>query len=157
MEDVKPVKMEDGQYDQSEYDHITMNGHSNLDVKPKTELQDLFSTTSPKRSTTDLPLPPLSPPSETEDFKPKPRGRRKGGQNGKASSTPPPEPTLIAEYPVAWDEAHETFESLDKCVYERKDMGLSRELDEMMVCDCIYDRRESLATSCMVGAGSRRM
>ena len=37
----------------------------------------------------------------------------------------------------------ETFETLEKCVYERKDLGLSREQDEMMICDCVYDRGKS--------------
>lgn len=48
---------------------------------------------------------------------------------------------LIDDLPLAWDEAHETFDVLEACVYETKKMGLSREQDEMMVCDCVYDKR----------------
>lgn len=51
-------------------------------------------------------------------------------------------PPLIADLPNAWDEAHESFEVLERCVYESKKMGASRETDEMMVCDCVYDKRE---------------
>lgn len=49
-------------------------------------------------------------------------------------------PPLIADLPSAWDEAHESFAVLEKCVYESKRMGASKEQDEMMVCDCVYDR-----------------
>lgn len=49
---------------------------------------------------------------------------------------------LIDDLPVAWDAAHDTFDVLEACVYENKKMGLSREQDEMMVCDCSYDKRE---------------
>ncbi len=52
-------------------------------------------------------------------------------------------PPLIDQLPVAWDEAHETFEVLERCVYETKKLGLSREQDEMMVCDCMFDKRKS--------------
>ena len=50
---------------------------------------------------------------------------------------------MVDDLPVAWDEAHATFTALDKCVYETKGLGLSREQDDMMVCDCVYDKRES--------------
>jgi hypothetical protein len=52
-------------------------------------------------------------------------------------------PPTIGDLPNAWDEAHETFEVLERCVYESKKMGASREQDEMMVCDCVFDKRES--------------
>jgi histone-lysine N-methyltransferase SETD2 len=52
-------------------------------------------------------------------------------------------PMMVDDLPVAWDEAHATFTALDKCVYETKGLGLSREQDDMMVCDCVYDKRES--------------
>ena len=93
------------------------------------------------------------------------KGSRAAGKSG--SSTPARAgPILIADLPTAWDEAHETFTSLQKCVYERKDLGLSRESDEMMVCDCVFDKRESirgvvlarvsrgLRELCMLGAGT---
>jgi hypothetical protein len=60
----------------------------------------------------------------------------------KKEKSPPSGPILIPDLPIAWDEAHETFETLEKCVYERKDLGLSRESDEMMVCDCSFNKRE---------------
>lgn len=56
--------------------------------------------------------------------------------------SPPPPPRLCLDLPTAWDEAHETFEVLERCVYERKELGLSREQDDMMVCDCVFDKRE---------------
>lgn len=52
-------------------------------------------------------------------------------------------PMMVDDLPVAWDEAHATFTALDKCVYETKGLGLSREQDDMMVCDCVYEKRES--------------
>lgn len=66
--------------------------------------------------------------------------RRAGGRvkKEKEAFAPP----LIDQLPQAWDEAHETFEVLERCVYETKKLGLSREQDEMMVCDCIFDRSE---------------
>jgi hypothetical protein len=51
-------------------------------------------------------------------------------------------PMMVDDLPMAWDEAHATFTALDKCVYETKGLGLSREQDDMMVCDCVYDKRE---------------
>lgn len=72
-----------------------------------------------------------------EDLLPTPRRKKKG-----TSRTPPPKPALVDHLPVAWDEAHESFGTLEKCVYEHKTLGLSREQDEMMVCDCVYDRGE---------------
>jgi hypothetical protein len=126
MEDIKPVKTEEPP--------------SSFEVKPKLEdLADLFTAASPKRSPSSYrPPSPPSPRSPSPEPKSKPRGRRKGGKD----QSPPPPPTLIDDLPTAWDEAHRTFESMERCVYERKDMGLSREMDEMMVCDCVYDRRE---------------
>lgn len=68
---------------------------------------------------------------------------------GRRRTTSPPVPAgpaLIGDLPLAWDDALETFETLDRCVYERKDLGLSREQDEMMVCDCPFDPGESPAS-----------
>lgn len=67
-----------------------------------------------------------------------PRGGRQ------AIKKEPVQRSLIDDLPVAWDEAHETFVALERCVYETKKLGLSREQDEMMVCDCVYDKREFL-------------
>lgn len=64
--------------------------------------------------------------------------RANGGRGKKEAFRPP----LIDQLPVAWDEAHETFEVLEKCVYETKRLGLSREQDEMMICDCSLDKSE---------------
>ena len=80
-----------------------------------------------------------SKPSIDDIHLPKPKtGRRK-------VIPPPVVPILIDHLPTAWDEAHETFEGMEKCVYERKNLGLSREQDEMMVCDCVYDKRKILS------------
>lgn len=67
---------------------------------------------------------------------------RKNGPGRKGKETVPFVPPLIAGLPNAWDEAHESFEVLERCVYESKKMGASREQDEMMVCDCLFDRSE---------------
>lgn len=72
---------------------------------------------------------------------PVPGSARRGRK--KALATPPPPPKLIDDLPLAWDAAHETFETLDRCVYETKRLGLSREQDEMMVCDCVWDKGQS--------------
>lgn len=66
-----------------------------------------------------------------------------GSSRRKKESTPPRPPMLIPDLPLAWDDALGSFDSLERCVYERKDLGLSREQDDMMVCDCTYDPGES--------------
>ncbi|WVQ94922.1 hypothetical protein IAU59_002008 [Kwoniella sp. CBS 9459] len=74
-----------------------------------------------------------------------------GGKRGRKSAKPTPTPTgpqLIDDLPEAWDEAHETFEALEKCHYELKSLGLSKEQDEMMVCDCVWDRNDPDADPC---------
>ncbi|WVQ83668.1 hypothetical protein IAT38_005811 [Cryptococcus sp. DSM 104549] len=72
-------------------------------------------------------------------------GKGKKGGKVKAEEAPP---VLIDDLPTAWDEAHETFETLEKCVYERKDIGTSKENDEMMVCDCVWDKHDPDADPC---------
>ncbi|WWC91926.1 uncharacterized protein L201_006878 [Kwoniella dendrophila CBS 6074] len=57
-------------------------------------------------------------------------------------------PILIDDLPIAWKEANETFDNLDKCHYETKNLGLSREQDEMMICDCIYDKNDPDTDPC---------
>jgi len=120
--------------------HGPGNGHG-VDVK------DLFSgsTPPPKRS----PGPDYDRSRSRSRSRTGSPGRERStkaerGQTGKSSSSTPARagPILIDDLPTAWDEAHETFTSLEKCVYERKDLGLSRESDEMMVCDCVFDKRE---------------
>ena len=90
--------------------------------------------------------PPLeasaAPSLPKHEDSPIPRVKGVGGR-GKKAAAPPVIPVLIDQLPDAWDAAHETFDALERCVYERKDMGLSNEQDEMMVCDCVFDRRES--------------
>jgi hypothetical protein len=71
-----------------------------------------------------------------------PSSRKSGSGSGRGGATNIG-PTLVPDLPLAWDDALAGFTTLDKCVYERKDMGLSREQDEMMVCDCVYDPGES--------------
>ena len=68
-----------------------------------------------------------------------PRQAKSGGRVKK--EVVPIQRPLIDDLPLAWDEAHQTFDVLEACVYENKKMGLSREQDEMMVCDCVYDKR----------------
>lgn len=88
--------------------------------------------------------PPASPIGE-EDLKPRTARASSSTSKVKSRKASPEEfkPVLIDDLPTAWDEAHETFEALEKCVYERKDIGLSKENDEMMVCECVYNRRKS--------------
>ena len=73
-----------------------------------------------------------------------PRGSKSNGAAGRGKKeTAPIQRPLIDDLPLAWDAAHETFDVLEACVYETKKMGLSREEDEMMVCDCAFDKRTS--------------
>ena len=96
------------------------------------DTKDLFSMDSPPlagsspRPKSPSPSPFRSPVKKERVKKEEPEGQVQ----------------IIDHLPTAWDEAHATFTSLERCVYERKDMGLSREQDEMMVCDCVYDKRE---------------
>ena len=103
-----------------------------IDAKP------MFSDDSPIRvepELLDLSPRPAKVVMDDVDL-PKPK-------NGRKRTAPPPVvPVLTDHLPAAWDEAHGTFDVLEKCVYERKDLGLSKEQDEMMVCDCVFDRRE---------------
>ncbi|WVN89997.1 histone-lysine N-methyltransferase, H3 lysine-36 specific [Cryptococcus depauperatus CBS 7841] len=83
-----------------------------------------------------------------EDLKSRTAAGPKRSSRSKKSSPQEDWPVLIDDLPTAWDEAHETFEVLERCVYERKDMGLSRENDEMMVCDCTYNKHDPDAEPC---------
>jgi histone-lysine N-methyltransferase SETD2 len=118
-------------------------------------MADLFSPNSPKaegssRSRSRSPTPPRRSPrvkfeDEVEVYGYSQLGEpsRRKATSGSGANTPTTiGPTLVPELPLAWDDALQSFEALDKCVYERKDMGLSREQDEMMVCDCVYDPGE---------------
>ena len=128
-------------------------GKDSEDEKPqagieKATVDDLFSPGSPKTSpqpSSRPRTPSLSP--KREDVKPA-NGSASGSRAGSSQRAMP---SLIPNLPTAWDEAHETFTTLEKCVYERKELGLSREQDDMMVCDCVFDKRElSHSFSCSV-------
>lgn len=71
------------------------------------------------------------------------KGRKKGAQ------PVPVKPVFIDDLPTATTEALETFESLERCLYEFKNLGMSMEQDEMMVCDCVYDRGEHIFLPCL--------
>ena len=110
------------------------NGHiSPVPITLKMDSSGLFSSDSP-RPNLPSPIPKSRSPSPETKVVVK---REKAKKDG------PPPPQIIDHLPQAWDEAHQTFDTLERCVYERKDLGLSREQDEMMVCDCVYDKRES--------------
>jgi len=97
----------------------------------------------PPKSEFELEPTPAKPAMDDEDI-PKPKtGRRK-------TAPLPVKPVLIDHLPTARAEAHETFDELERCVYERKDLGLSREQDEMMVCDCVFDKRGSSLPLCLL-------
>jgi hypothetical protein len=110
------------------------------DVKPA-PIQSLFGSDSPTRTKQELPpTPPRSPSPSPGPSRPTLNGRQSSRKKAAAMEH---KPMMVDDLPVAWDEAHATFTALDKCVYETKGLGLSREQDDMMVCDCVYDKRES--------------
>ena len=154
VDDVKPdVKVEEGTVKvESNFFPPEKNGHASTstptkdagviktapdDIKPP-PLTDLFGPDSPP------------PPPKTELYEPQSRSPSPGpsrpalNSRGSARKKVAVEhkPILIDDLPTAWDDAHRSFVALDKCVYETKGLGLSREQDEMMVCDCVYDKRE---------------
>lgn len=100
-------------------------------------LEHLFSPASPHTRPSTPPLPRSASPHVRFD---EPSSSSSRAITPKNRSPPPP--ALVGDLPLAWDDALDTFEQLERCVYERKDMGLSREQDEMMVCDCVYDPGE---------------
>ena len=112
--------------------------------QPKQELHDLFHTSSPRPDPLALPDIKAESKVEVEDKPSVSNGADRKPPAPASSSSSRPGPQLIGHLPTAWDEAHETFEALEKCVYENKGLGLSREQDEMMVCDCVYDKGESV-------------
>jgi hypothetical protein len=110
------------------------------DMKPAT-LDLLFGPNSPPRAKNELPFtPPRSPSTSPGPSRSPLNGRQSSRKKAAAMEH---KPMMVDDLPVAWDEAHATFTALDKCVYETKGLGLSREQDDMMVCDCVYDKRES--------------
>lgn len=112
---------------------------------PLPTIATLFSPDSPRGSRSPSPSPRRTRVKfEDEVYSRSPSEKPGEPSRSKASSSTPTTlgPTLVPELPLAWDEALQTFTALDKCVYERKDLGLSREQDEMMVCDCTYDPGE---------------
>lgn len=120
------------------------------DGKPSINAGDLFRSDSPPPPPENKPPPPRSPIASSSSTTPHSHTRPSSPSSRRPTMTsrqskrksPPPPPRTCLDLPTAWDEAHETFEVLEKCVYEMKGLGLSREQDEMMVCDCVYDKRE---------------
>lgn len=109
--------------------------------EPEATLDKLFSPASPRSRP---PTPPLESPTRVR-FADVELGLGESSSSSRVvtpKNRSPPPPALVGELPLAWDAALDTFEQLDRCVYERKDLGLSREQDEMMVCDCVYDPGE---------------
>jgi hypothetical protein len=112
------------------------------DLKPP-QLDGLFGSNSPPRAKSELPATPLrSPSSSPGPSRPPLHGRQSSRKKAAAVEH---KPMMVDDLPMAWDEAHATFTALDKCVYETKGLGLSREQDDMMVCDCVYDKRECVS------------
>ena len=112
------------------------------DIKPP-PISDLFGADSPPPLKTELYQPPSRSPSPGPSRPP--LNSRSSTSARKKAAAVEHKPILIDDLPTAWDEAHRSFVALDKCVYDTKGLGLSREQDEMMVCDCVYDKRESSA------------
>lgn len=72
----------------------------------------------------------------------------------KKESPPPVQPTLITNLPNADEAAKETYIDLERCLYESKALGLSKQTEEMMVCDCVHEKGECVSgtvihTRCM--------
>ncbi|WWD19848.1 hypothetical protein CI109_104315 [Kwoniella shandongensis] len=130
------------------------------DIENKPKLEDLWADEPVASSSTSGPTAQATTQAEDQDIKkPMTTSRSRsvsppstpiGLEDLKSRITSSAGPTLIDDLPTAWDEAHETFETLEKCVYERKDMGLSKENDEMMVCDCVWDRDDPDCDPCGV-------
>lgn len=128
------VVMDDEKY------HVKAEQETETEVVDiKVDVKELFSTNSPSRRPPTPPLP-LEASTSRSPSPAKPTISR--SLSKKKIKTPPPPPQLIDDLPAAWDAAHETFDTLERCVYERKDLGQSHEQDEMMVCDCVFDKRE---------------
>lgn len=154
-EDTWPVKVENG-LAMDERPEVTSSSESSI-LPPPTDESTLEPTSSVKMEngnghgigTKDLfsgsTPPPALPASSSRSRSPSPDypPSSSNGKKTKKDSSPKAGPILIDNLPIAWDEAHETFETLEKCVYERKDLGTSKESEDMMVCDCTYDKRES--------------
>lgn len=156
VDDVKPeVKVEETVKEQSNImpqPNGSSSSSSSLDVGViKTApddmvpppLDSLFGPDSPAPAKSEMyELPPRSP-------SPGPSRPALNGRNStrKKAAAVEHKPILIDDLPDAWDDAHNSFGALDKCVYETKGLGLSREQDDMMVCDCVYDKREPLISS----------
>lgn len=112
------------------------------DIKPP-PLNSLFGADSPPPTKVELPASRSRSSSPAGPSRPSLNARNSSRKKAAAIEH---KPLLIDDLPTAWDEAHQSFVALDKCVYETKGLGLSREQDEMMVCDCVYDKRESIPT-----------
>ncbi|CAK9780083.1 hypothetical protein CC85DRAFT_283658 [Cutaneotrichosporon oleaginosum] len=110
---------------------------------PSATLDALFSPQSPRRSPPcvkfDLGSPEPEPEAEAEPESSGIVSRASSAGPSRRKKEAPPPPTLIPDLPLAWDDALASFDSLERCVYERKDLGLSREQDDMMVCDCTFN------------------
>lgn len=157
VDDIKPdVKVEGGVKEESSPiapKHKNGNGESSSngigtqdagviktapdDIKPP-PLSDLFGADSPPPLKTELYELPSRSPSPGPS---RPPLSARNSTRKKAAAVEH-KPILIDDLPTAWDDAHRSFVALDKCVYETKGLGLSREQDDMMVCDCVYDKRE---------------
>lgn len=132
------VVMDDEKY------HVKAEQETGTEVVDiKLDVKELFSTNSPLRRPPTPPLP-LEASTSRSPSPAKPTISR--SLSKKKIKTPPPPPQLIDDLPAAWDAAHETFDTLERCVYERKDLGQSHEQDEMMVCDCVFDKREIISS-----------
>lgn len=123
------------------------SNYSPMDVDTKSE-QDHVHTGSPSQSPTlDVPQKaqlsptPTPPPQSVQD------GQTTNGTTSKASTpplkqlkkSPSSTPQLIADLPVARQEALATFNEIPDNNYQYKTLGRSRELLESMTCDCTYE------------------
>ncbi|KAL7424574.1 histone methyltransferase set2 [Cryptotrichosporon argae] len=144
LQGMSHVKLEPAQVDVPEAKPAAseVTGNVKREADPSTLAADLFA----RPLTPPVPLSSRARSPDPPSRAPEPSSSRKPARKKKAAT--PPLRQLIGGLPDAWAPAHATFEALDKCVYERKDLGLSREQDEMMVCDCVWDRDDPHADPC---------
>jgi hypothetical protein len=83
----------------------------------------------------------LNTPVESSSSSSSPRPTKR--LRTKKESPPPLKPTLITDLPRADDAAKETYIDLERCLYESKVLGLSKQTEEMMVCDCVHEKGSS--------------
>jgi len=124
-----------------------------MDMTVKCENHVKLEDTSPSQS------PTIVADTTPQNFKmsrsPSPPASAVEGTTSKSSTPPLPINTkgskkaplapvqLIADLPIARDEAVKTFREISDNNYQYKSLGRSREISESMTCDCTYEHGSS--------------